>query len=294
MLHSFCEFSAVIQLAATFNLGSIALSGQGSFAKSLADYFFNVEKYMNLEFKKIKECISTDKNSFKNMIPQTIQGRNYKEEIEHLEKRFKLLEDETNSVLVIVKNEIETNYTPKYLDSVCIVLGLYSLFELIMSVFIKIGIEDCILSFSALNVITLLIVWVCILGEIIDYACSFRKETSKFFNYFMQSRNAVLLSVVSLVLACLFPYVNQVFCPRIEYTDTIGCFHFYVGLLLPFVGFGVYWIYIQLLSRRAKGYIRKRFSSLKERFQNLHDRRNEIDTILTEFSINNIQFESNE
>lgn len=30
------------------------------------------------------------------------------------------------------------------------------------------------------------------------------------------------------------------------------------------------------------------------KFQGLHDRRNEIDTILTEFSINNIQFENNE
>lgn len=40
MLHSFCEFSAVIQLAATFNLGCIALSGQKSFARSLANYFF--------------------------------------------------------------------------------------------------------------------------------------------------------------------------------------------------------------------------------------------------------------
>lgn len=84
MLHSFCEFSAVIQLAATFNLGCIALSGQKSFARSLANYFFRVENYMNVEFRRIKELISTDKSSFENIIPQTIQGKDYEEEIKYL------------------------------------------------------------------------------------------------------------------------------------------------------------------------------------------------------------------
>ena len=118
MLHSFCEFSAVIQLAATFNLGCIALSGQKSFARSLANYFFRVENYMNVEFRRIKELISTDKSSFENMIPQTIQGKNYEEEIKYLKKEFDNLEAETNQVLDYINKEIDVNYTPKYLDSI--------------------------------------------------------------------------------------------------------------------------------------------------------------------------------
>lgn len=169
MLHSFCEFSAVIQLAATFNLGCIALSGQKSFARSLANYFFRVENYMNVEFRRIKELISTDKSSFENIIPQTIQGKDYEEEIKYLKKEFENLETETNQVLDYINKEIDANYTPKYLDSICIILGLYSLFELIMSVFIKIGKEDYILSFCALNIITILFVTTCVIAEGINY-----------------------------------------------------------------------------------------------------------------------------
>lgn len=294
MLHSFCEFSAVIQLAATFNLGCIALSGQRSFARSLANYFFRVENYMNSEFGRIKELISTDKSSFENMIPQTIQEKDYGEEIKRLKEKFENLEKETNVLLDSISKEIDANYTPKYLDSICIILGLYSLFEMIMSVFIKIGGEEYVLSFSALNVITLLIVFVCILGEGVNYIFSFQKKAPKFFNFFMQGKNAVLLSVLSLFCAWFFPYVNRLFCPQIAYTDSIGRFHFYIGLLLPFVGFFIYWIYIQILSLKAKDFIRERFSPSMGKFQDLHDRRNEIDTILTEFSIINIQFEDNE
>ena len=294
MLHSFCEFSAVIQLAATFNLGCIALSGQKSFARSLANYFFRVENYMNVEFRRIKELISTDKSSFENIIPQTIQGKDYEEEIKYLKKEFENLETETNQVLDYINKEIDANYTPKYLDSICIILGLYSLFELIMSVFIKIGKEDYILSFCALNIITILFVTTCVIAEGINYFLFFSRRSPMVFNFYMQGKNAVLISVSSLFFAWIFPCVNQLFRPQIDYTDSIGRFHFYIGLLLPFAGFFIYWIYIQVLSRRAKNFIREKFSPSMRKFQGLHDRRNEIDTILTEFSIDNIQFENNE
>ena len=113
-------------------------------------------------------------------------------------------------------------------------------------------------------------------------------------NFYMQGKNAVFISVFSLFFAWIFPCINQLFCPQIYYTDNIGRFHFYIGLLLPFAGFFIYWIYIQVLSRRAKNFIQEKFSPSMRKFQGLHDRRNEIDTILTEFSINNIQFENNE
>lgn len=183
MLHSFCEFSAVIQLAATFNLGCIALSGQKSFARSLANYFFRVENYMNVEFRRIKELISTDKSSFENMIPQTIQGKNYEEEIKYLKKEFDNLEAETNQVLDYINKEIDVNYTPKYLDSICIILGLYSLFELIMSVFIKIGKEDYILSFCTLNIITILFVTICVIAEGINYFLFFSRRSPMVFKF---------------------------------------------------------------------------------------------------------------
>lgn len=293
MLHSFCEFSAVIQLAATFNLGCIALSGQRSFARSLANYFFRVENYMNVEFANIREHISTDKSSFENMIPQTIQKKNYKGEIESLKKEFENLERETNQLLDNINKEIDANYTPKYLDSICIILGLYSLFELIMSVFIKIGADEYILSFSALNIITILFVMICVIAEVINYFFFFSKKLPKTLNFFMQGKNIVFISILSLFFAWIFPDINQLFRPQIDYTDSIGRFHFYVGLLLPFVGFFIYWIYIQVLSKRAKDLIREKFSFSVKKFEVLHKRRNAIDIILTEFSIDNIEFEIN-
>lgn len=294
MLDSFCEFSSVIQLAATFNLGCIALSGQKSFARSLSNYFFRVENYMNSEFRRIKELISTDKSSFNNMIPQTICQHNYKEEIDHLKKEFENLEKKINLVLDYINKEIDINYTPKYLDSICIILGLYSLFELIMSVFMKIGKEEYILSFCALNIVTILIVIACIIGEGINYYLLFFKRSPLMLRCYMQGKSAVLVSLLSLCLAWIFPCINQLFRSQIDYTESIERFHFYVGLLLPFVGFFIYWIYIQILSRKAKDLIRESFSPSMIKFRELHDRRNEIDTILTEFSINNIQFENND
>lgn len=44
MIHSFCELSAAIQLAATFNLGCVALSKENSFALSVSNYFFSCIK----------------------------------------------------------------------------------------------------------------------------------------------------------------------------------------------------------------------------------------------------------
>ena len=101
-------------------------------------------------------------------------------------------------------------------------------------------------------------------------------------NFYMQGKNAVLISVLSLFFAWVFPCINQLFRPQIDYTDSIGRFHFYIGLLLPFAGFFIYWIYIQILSKRAKDFIRERFSPSMRKFQGLHDRRNEIDTIMKE------------
>lgn len=69
MIHNFCEFSAVIQLAATFNLGCIALSGKNSFARSLANYFFKVQHYMDKELSDMKQLISTDLESIKKWNP---------------------------------------------------------------------------------------------------------------------------------------------------------------------------------------------------------------------------------
>lgn len=294
MLHSFCEFSSVIQLAATFNLGCIVLSGQKTFARSLANYFFRLEKYMNSVFGEIMDQTLTDKNSFDNMLPQTIQGHDYRIEIDSLRDKFENLEKRTNHVLNMVNQEIDTNYVPKYLDSICIVLGLYSLFELIISVFIKMSEENHMLTFSALNIMILLVVLVCMIGEAVYY-CSFfiRKKEPQIWNFFAQGKNAVLVSVVSFFLAWIFPYANRLFCPLIAYSEDIECFHFYVGLLLPFAGFLVYWVYIQILSEKAKILIEENFTPLKDEFRELHERRNEIDTILTEFSINNIQFEDN-
>ena len=77
MIHHFCEFSAVIQLAATFNLGSIALSGKNSFAKSLANYFFKVNSYMNKTLSEMRQLISTDQESMKKITPIEIGGHNY-------------------------------------------------------------------------------------------------------------------------------------------------------------------------------------------------------------------------
>lgn len=228
------------------------------------------------------------------MLPQTIEGHNYEAEITSLRKRFKKLEKRRKHVFEIVNQEIDTNYVPKYLDSICLILGLYSLFELIISVFIKMGKGEYILTFSALNIVILLVILVCMIGEAVNYVSFFvRKREPEIWSFFAQGKNAVLISILSLSVAWIFPYVNRLFYPKIAYTESIGCFHFYVGLLLPFAGFLVYWVYIQILSRRARRLIEENFIPLKEEFESLHERRNEIDTILTEFSINNIQFDGN-
>lgn len=46
---------------------------------------------MNVEFRRIKELISTDKSSFENIIPQTIQGKDYEEEIKYLKRNLRIL-----------------------------------------------------------------------------------------------------------------------------------------------------------------------------------------------------------
>ena len=285
MIHHFCEFSAVIQLAATFNLGSIALSGKNSFAKSLANYFFKVNSYMNKTLSEMRQLISTDQESMKKITPIEIGGHNYKDEIEILKKKFKSLKDSANLKYSIIKKEIDNKYTPKYLDSICILLGIYSVFELIFSFFIKIEIESCVLSFYALNITTCLLVLFYIICEIINYFLLFYHYKKVSWFTIRESKTTAFLSVLSLIIALVFPVLNKLFIPLISCTQKMGEIHFYIGLLLPFTGFILYWIYIQILSVKAKNYIKEELLPIKNNFEELHKRKTEIDIILTEFSI---------
>ena len=294
MIHHFCEFSTVIQLAATFNLGCIALSGKNSFAKSLANYFFKVNFYMNKTLSDMRQLISTDQESMEKITPIVIDKHDYKNEIEILKKKFKSLKCSTNLKYNIIKKEIDNKYTPKYLDSICILLGIYSVFELIFSFFIKIEIESCVLSFYTLNIVTCLLVLFYLTCEITNYFLLFHqfKKTSCF--SIKESKTAASLSVLSLIIALVFPVLNKLFKPIIPCNQWIGEIHFYIGLLLPFTGFILYWIYIQILSMKAKKYIREELLPMKNNFEELHKRKNEIDIILTEFGIASIVVESTE
>ena len=168
MIHSFCELSAAIQLAATFNLGCVALSKENSFALSVSNYFFHVEKFLIQELSSIQNKISADNESIKTMNPRTIEGHDYKIEVETLQAQFKSLEESVVRATKEVQDEISRDYTPKYLDNVCILLGLYSVYELILSGLLKMSIESCVLRFYALNVITVVLFLACFLGEFIS------------------------------------------------------------------------------------------------------------------------------
>lgn len=294
MIHSFCEFSAVIQLAATFNLGCIALSGQRSFARSLSNYFFRVEDNLNAQFRDIKQRISADKQSLSNMPTKTILGIDYGKEAELLNSEFEALTKRLDKKAGEVSKIISDEYTPKFLDSLCIILGMYSIYELVLSVFINITPDTFILRFYALNTLNILLFIWCVIGEVINYRAVFcKKRYAKFFTRII-GKNSVMTSFLLLIISILFPYINSFFKPQIECSTFLSAFHFYAGLLLPFSGFVFYWAFIQILSRKAKTFIRKSINPFKESFNKLHENRDKIDIILTEFSVDKIQLSKTE
>lgn len=288
MIHSFCELSAAIQLAATFNLGCVALSKENSFALSVSNYFFHVDKYLKQELSNIQSRISADYASIKTMEPREIEGHDYKKDIDILKKQFEILNEFVEQKSKDIQAEISRDYAPKYLDNVCILLGLYSVYELIMSALIKMGMESYIFSFYALNLITILLFCACVIGEIVNYRHFFLGKGRIIFVDLRSAKFVVLTSVVSLVFAFLFPLINKLFVPRIFNTELIGVFHFSTGILLPFLGFFVYWIYIMYMSERAKRKIHNVAVPIIDRFNDLHENRKRIDTILTEFSVKDI------
>lgn len=289
MINSFCEFSAAIQLAATFNLGCIALSGQRSFAHSLSNYFFRVEDNLNAQFQDIKQRISADKQSLSNMPTKTILGNDYGKEAELLNSEFESLTKMLDKKAGEVSKTISDEYTPKFLDSLCIILGMYSIYELVLSVFIKITPDAFILRFYALNTLNILLFIWCIIGEVINYRAVFCKKSHTNFFTKIIGKNSVMTSFLLLVISILFPYINSFLKPQIECSPFLSAFHFYVGLLLPFSGFIFYWAFIQILSRKAKTFILKNINPIKESFNKLHEKREKIDIILNEFSVDKIQ-----
>ena len=109
--------------------------------------FFHVEKYLKQELSNIQSRISADYASIKTMEPREIEGHDYKKDIDILKKQFEILNEFVEQKSKDVQAEISRDYAPKYLDNVCILLGLYSVYELIMSALIKMGMELYIFSF---------------------------------------------------------------------------------------------------------------------------------------------------
>lgn len=275
-------------MAATFNLGCVALSKENSFALSVSNYFFHVDKYLKQELSNIQSKIAADYQSIEVMQPGKIEGHDYKTDIETLKNQFTILNESVEQKSKDVQEEISRDYAPKYLDNVCILLGLYSVYELIMSALIKMGIEWCVLCFYALNIITVLLFLACIVGEFVNYRHIFLGKGKAIFVDLRSAKFIVLTSVVSLVSAFLFPLINTLFIPRIFNTELIGMLHFGAGILLPFSGFFVYWIHIMYMSERAKKKIHHVAVPIIDRFNELHENRRRIDTILTEFSVKDI------
>lgn len=223
------------------------------------------------------------------MEPINVNEHDYELEIKSLSEQFTFLKTSTEEELDRIDTEISQKYTPKYLDSICILLGIYSVYELIFSFFIKINADSFILSFFALNIITGLGVLIYLCCELIEYYKLFCDVTPSDSSFIKDSKTAAIFSAISLIFALLFPVLNKIFIPIIPYSTQIATIHFYIGLLLPFTGFILYWIYIQKLSQKAKQLITKRLESKKQNFNTLHDRKTEIDIILTEFNNNTIK-----
>ena len=247
-----------------------------------------MDKYLKQELSNIQNRISADSESIKTMVPREIEGHDYKTDIETLKNQFTILNVSVEQKSKDVQAEISRDYAPKYLDNVCILLGLDSVYELIMSALIKMGLEWCVLCFYALNIITVLFFLACVVGEIGNYRNIFLGKGKVIFVDLRSAKIIVLTSVVSLVSAFLFPLINTLFIPRIFNTELIGMLHFGAGILLPFSGFIVYWIYIMYMSERAKKKIHHVAVPIIERFNELHENRRRIDTILTEFSVKDI------
>lgn len=294
MIHNVCEFSAIIQLAATFNLGCIALSGKGSFARSLANYFFKVQYFIDIAVSDMRKLIQTDLESMDKMHLLKIANKDYTQEADVLKNKFKSLKSDTESLFKEINETIDNRYIPKYLDSICLLLGIYSVCELVFAFFIKIGNSSFVFSFMAINIIISLITIIYLLCETANYLVIFHNVKILKKCRVEESKTSIILAIASAIISILFPHINKLFRPLISCTDTITTIHFYIGLLLPFIGFIIYWLYIELLSHKAKSLINEKLTPIRERFESLHHRKTEIDVIITEFSNSSIIISNSE
>lgn len=283
MLRNLCEFSALLQLGATFNFGCIALSGK-SFAKSLANFFFKVDETIDKEFDSIKYQISTDKESIKQLKPRKIEGKDLDLDIKKLQNEIIDLESQRDKILKKVKSDIDKNFIPVCLDDMCLFLGFYSIYELGLVFAIKLSYDLAIL-FSTLNILCLIVILWLFICEIAHYLRVFSKmKISNKYLQIQEHKSYPSISLCILVISIIFYIINENLLNKtIPYYECFGQFNIIIGIILPFLGLFVYYFYVQFLSYKAHNYIKDSIKPIKEGFEELHKRKDQIDAVLTYF-----------
>lgn len=277
MIHDLCEFSAAIQLAATFNLGCVALFRRKTFARALASFFFKVDSTIDSTIKKIKDEYASTSDTINNIPYDEID----EDDINKVEKAKQNLRKINNDIQDDIKNlpqKIDSSYTPSYLDSICIIIGTYCIYELILSAFLSIDTicsDYFTYSFYTLNCITFFVTFILFYFELQEAYIKTNKRTSgnkvhkiklvnamkvilktkflaKHKTALKDTRSAAYISIYLLIITCLFPAINKIFNPIIYYNENLfKKIYFILGLVLPYIPAFFYFIFLVIKSKKV-------------------------------------------
>ena len=284
MTFHLCDFAPLIQLGATFNFGCIALSGNNSFAKSLANYFFEVEKTIENQIREIQSTLVIQKNarapvsqldaSTKEALERI--GKNIESDIEKLQEEYEAFGGTTESKKKELQNTIPDKYTPKYLDHICLFLGFYCVFELAFASWFKIN-SNIIVPYFIFNTL--------VLFGVIGFICLdlFKKENL----LLIVTKNAVSsanLFAAFFIITIALSAINSAVPKKFYYTEFWIDFYFVLGgVLLPFLGLFFYYFYVMYLSRKAHKEIKEMVKLLKKDLSLLDKKNSELQHVVTYF-----------
>lgn len=282
LLSSFVPF---IEFVGAFNF-AFALT---SFSKKFRDSILSIDNRYESEFKAVDDEWESNKRTLDLIKPiKTTDGRSTQARLEKLQKNSERLQQAKNDARIEVKKEIELLYREKAFDTMFLMLGIYTILDLLFIGLCEFyGHSEFVCFWSAtFNVFSLLYALYFVVCEIWHYL---RRKGPRLRRFFCPTKLSTLY--VSLAFLVVSLIISLILIVLFECTGTFGHdaymdYTFFLAFGLPILAFIASCCALGFYYKKSKGIIKKRAAGIisgikafKEDMKKLTDLSNNFEPI---------------
>lgn len=269
------DFSAVIQLMATISIAFVAVEYVKSFTGQLCDRVFRFKDFIKQSFQECKNSLA-DKETLDSLEPLIIEGKSTFATIEEVKRKHETLITKVDSECNLKINRLKDVCQVRSMPALCLYVFMACALILFLGGFEK-AYTEFVRIMGTIYIMLSLIYLFC--------GWSFGESLKPFFKfcYFPSLRHTiigfVIISVLSLIVACLLYYFNlQCLC-----SVTVWCVILPLFLLFVYANYVVFVVKIWKKAQQFRGDINEAKELLKEECCSV---KNEVDDLVATKRVN--------